>query len=74
MAAPGRFKPVESVQSGGQAPLDLTAGERVLHERFGAGTVTEISGETGDLRATVHFDNAGVKKLLLKFAKLQRLI
>ncbi|MEY4865324.1 MAG: hypothetical protein RLZZ114_753, partial [Bacteroidota bacterium] len=74
MAAPGRFKPVESVQSGGQAPLDLSAGERVLHERFGAGTVTEISGETGDLRASVHFDNAGVKKLLLKFAKLQRLI
>ncbi len=74
MAAPGRFKPVESVQSGGQAPLDLTAGERVLHERFGAGTVTEISGELGDLRATVQFDNAGVKKLLLKFAKLQRLI
>jgi DNA helicase-2/ATP-dependent DNA helicase PcrA len=74
LAAPGRFKPVESVQSGGQAPLDLTAGERVLHERFGAGTVAEISGETGDLRATVHFDNAGVKKLLLKFAKLQRLI
>lgn len=74
MAAPGRFKPVESVQSGGQAPLDLTAGERVLHERFGAGIVTEISGEMGDLRATVQFDNAGVKKLLLKFAKLQRLI
>jgi DNA helicase-2/ATP-dependent DNA helicase PcrA len=74
MAAPGRFKPVESVQSGGQAPLDLSAGERVLHERFGSGTVTEISGETGDLRASVHFDNAGVKKLLLKFAKLQRLI
>ncbi len=74
MAAPGRFKPVESAQSGGQAPLDLTAGERVLHERFGAGTVTEISGEMGDLRATVQFDNAGVKKLLLKFAKLQRVI
>lgn len=73
MAAPGRFKPVESVH-GGQAPLDLVAGERVLHDRFGAGTVTEISGETGDLRAAVHFDNAGMKKLLLKFAKLQRII
>ena len=74
LAAPGRFKPVDAAQSGGQAPLDLTSGERVLHERFGTGTVTEISGEAGDLRATVHFDNAGIKKLLLKFAKLQRLI
>jgi DNA helicase-2/ATP-dependent DNA helicase PcrA len=57
----------------GQAPLDLEAGERVLHDRFGTGTVREISGDAGDLRATVHFDNAGEKKLLLKFAKFQRL-
>ena len=73
LAAPGRFKPIASAHQVGQAPLDLEAGERVLHDRFGTGTVREISGEAGDLRATVHFDNAGEKKLLLKFAKLQRL-
>jgi DNA helicase-2/ATP-dependent DNA helicase PcrA len=49
----------------------LKAGHRVLHERFGTGTITEINGEHMDQKATIAFDNAGEKKLLLKFAKLQ---
>jgi DNA helicase-2/ATP-dependent DNA helicase PcrA len=45
----------------------------VLHDRFGAGTVTEVESAADGGKATIKFDNAGEKKLLLKFAKLQLL-
>jgi hypothetical protein len=35
--------------------------------------VTELTGEGSEKKATIVFDNAGEKKLLLKFAKLQLL-
>ncbi len=60
----------ESGESTG-APTDLTAGARVIHDRFGLGTVKEISGSGADAKAIIEFDNAGEKRLLLKFAKLQ---
>ena len=50
---------------------NLEVGQRILHERFGTGTITNITGESMDQKATIVFDNAGEKKLLLKFAKLQ---
>ena len=72
---PANLKPLEeSTYSNGSAVMlnnTLTAGNRVLHERFGTGTITEINGELMDQKATIAFDNAGEKKLLLKFAKLQ---
>jgi len=48
----------------------LTIGTRVSHERFGEGEITALEGEGGNAKATVRFDNSGVKQLLLKFAKL----
>ena len=53
--------------------LDLTVGARVVHDRFGIGKVTELAGDGMERKATILFDNAGEKKLLLKFAKLQLL-
>lgn len=40
-----------------------------MHKRFGRGTVTMIEGTGENIKATVAFDNAGTKQLLLKFAK-----
>lgn len=48
----------------------LSVGMRVKHERFGAGVIREIEGNPSDLKATVLFDLAGEKKLLLRFARL----
>ncbi|HRZ42643.1 MAG TPA: 3'-5' exonuclease [Bacteroidales bacterium] len=48
----------------------LAVGMRVKHERFGAGIIREIEGNPADLKATVLFDLAGEKKLLLRFARL----
>ena len=43
----------------------------VLHERFGKGKVLSVTGEAPNAKATVLFENAGQKQLLLKFAKLK---
>lgn len=61
-----------SPSTGADVPSDLAAGDRVVHDRFGMGTVKEITGNGADSKAVIHFDNAGEKRLLLKFAKLQK--
>ena len=47
-------------------------GERVMHETFGAGAVMEISGFGRDLKVKVNFDDVGEKKLLLRYARLEK--
>ena len=47
-------------------------GERVIHETFGSDSVLEISGFGRDLKVTVDFDEAGRKKLLLRYASLEK--
>jgi len=46
-------------------------GDRIEHNRFGAGVMLEITGQVPDLKAKVRFDEYGEKVLLLKFAKLR---
>lgn len=49
----------------------MAVGVRVAHQRFGQGTVINVEGSNYDnIKATIRFDNAGTKQLLLKFAKL----
>ena len=48
----------------------LQEGMRVMHAKFGAGTVLSIDGAGANKKASVHFDTAGVKMLMLKFARL----
>ncbi len=47
-------------------------GERVVHPTFGSGAVVEISGFGRDLKVVVDFDEAGRKKLLIRYASLER--
>ena len=48
-------------------------GDRIEHNRFGAGQVLEIMGQIPELKAKIHFDQYGDKLLLLKFAKLRHI-
>lgn len=50
---------------------DLTVGARVNHSRFGKGEVMKIEGMGNDKKAEIRFDNGAVKKLLLRFARLE---
>ena len=47
-------------------------GERVVHSTFGSGAVVEISGFGPDMKVTVNFDDAGQKKLLVRYAGLEK--
>jgi len=47
-------------------------GERVVHPTFGSGSVVELSGFGRDLKVTVDFDAAGRKKLLIRYASLEK--
>ena len=47
----------------------LSEGCRIEHQRFGKGRVLKIEGTGENTKATVEFQNAGTKQLLLKFAK-----
>lgn len=61
--------------SGGRtasAPDSLVAGDIIIHERFGRGRVVSTSDSGIDAKAVVDFENAGVKQLLLRFAKFQK--
>ncbi len=49
----------------------LIVGDVVNHQRFGKGNVLNIEGKNADLKAEIRFENGGVKKLLLRFAKLE---
>ena len=49
----------------------LFVGERIEHNRFGAGTIKNISGVEPEMKAVITFDDYGEKLLLLKYAKLR---
>lgn len=50
-------------------PDGLAVGVRIRHDRFGEGTVTDISGDGDNRKIAVSFDHVGQKHLLMKFAK-----
>lgn len=51
--------------------LQLKAGQRIEHNRFGYGKIESISGGPSDLKAKISFDEHGEKILLLKYAKIR---
>ncbi len=68
-----RLKPVSTNAGSGSANLfdnKLVAGNIVMHERFGKGQVVNLEGVGADKKAEIKFEVGGIKKLLLRFAKL----
>lgn len=58
-----------SASKASSAAGSLCEGCRIEHQRFGIGMVLKIEGTGENTKATVEFQNAGTKQLLLKFAK-----
>lgn len=66
-----RLRPVTSAgQKSGMVDDNLSVGTEVEHMRFGKGKIISIEGVGGDKKAEINFENGGLKKLLLRFAKL----
>jgi DNA helicase II / ATP-dependent DNA helicase PcrA len=58
----------------GQAEIvSLSAGDRVLHDTFGMGSVVATAGQADNAEATVDFGSGGVKRFLLRYAPLEKL-
>jgi DNA helicase-2/ATP-dependent DNA helicase PcrA len=78
-SVPGKFKKVANAGSAviasfnGSDSGEFSEGDNVQHERFGKGIIFSIEGEPPNTTATVDFESDGKKKLLLRFAKLQKL-
>ncbi len=53
--------------------LNLAAGDRVLHPKFGMGTVVSTLGSGDKAEASVDFGSEGVKRLLLRYAPVEKL-
>lgn len=72
---PRNLKPIGAASApvSGGGDTDLSAGQRVRHDRFGDGTVVAVEGSGAEAKATIEFDNIGIKKMLLKFAKIQKI-
>ena len=68
---PSAFKRPPAPTSGAER-LNLTAGETVIHERWGAGVVVSTSGSREMAAAKVRFADVGEKNLLLSVAPLRR--
>lgn len=60
-----------SVPQGGAATHGVSVGQMIEHERFGMGEVVRLEGTGDNCKATVRFENAGEKQLLLKFARFK---
>ena len=65
-----KLKPVGNSSSANATDTKLKPGNVVLHERFGKGEIMGIEGVGADKKAEIKFDVGGIKKLLLRFAKL----
>ena len=72
-APPRRLSAVHSASVNGNAghrtDTSVAVGDVIIHERFGRGKVIGTTDSGIDAKATVDFENAGVKQLLLRFAK-----
>ncbi|WP_298553860.1 UvrD-helicase domain-containing protein [uncultured Algibacter sp.] len=76
VTTPKNLKPVANTNgsTNGNTNLfdsKLAVGNIVKHIRFGTGEVKKIEGTGADTKAEINFQHGGVKKLLLRFAKLE---
>ena len=65
-----KLRPAASEPEKASNAIHLEVGNQVEHMRFGKGKVLGIEGVGQDKKAEIDFENGGIKKLLLRFAKL----
>jgi DNA helicase-2/ATP-dependent DNA helicase PcrA len=56
-----------------QEQTELRIGMRVRHPQFGKGNIIKIESQRGNIKLVVLFDTAGERRLVLPYAKLERL-
>ena len=77
-SAPRPVAPVGTLKrpeptAGTRPVVALSVGDRVLHKTFGMGTVTGTSGVGDKAEATIDFGTVGTKRLLLRYAPVEKI-
>jgi DNA helicase-2/ATP-dependent DNA helicase PcrA len=68
-----RATPVPGRSPGTRQVVALSPGDRVTHDTFGLGTVVSTAGAADKAEATIDFGDLGIKRLLLRYAPVERL-
>jgi DNA helicase-2/ATP-dependent DNA helicase PcrA len=68
----GLLRPAMEIAAPGGA-ANLKKGQRVRHAKYGEGTVVMREGEGEDAKLTVLFSRHGMKKLMERFANLEKI-
>jgi DNA helicase-2/ATP-dependent DNA helicase PcrA len=56
------------------AEFDFKEGDRVIHKKFGVGTISSIEKEGDDYKLEIQFKNFGMKRLMAAYASLVKLV
>ncbi len=67
------FHKVSSVSSAPSAEIDFSPGERIMHKKFGEGTVKAVQRFEKDAMLEILFDSGETKRLMAAFAKLTKI-
>ncbi|MEU6384382.1 DNA helicase PcrA [Streptomyces bauhiniae] len=60
-------------RAGEKPVVSLAIGDRVTHDQFGLGTVVAVAGEGDKAQATIDFGGGSAKRLLLRYAPVEKL-
>lgn len=71
--ARAKLDPAVRKMAAKQEVKGFSIGNRVVHPKFGVGTVRNLVGVNDDARIRIEFDDVGTKELLLSLAKLTKL-
>jgi DNA helicase-2/ATP-dependent DNA helicase PcrA len=66
------ISPIRAAVQGKREVPQIAAGDTVLHDKWGEGVVLTVSGAGSDAEATVRFEDAGEKRLLVAYAPLRK--
>jgi DNA helicase-2/ATP-dependent DNA helicase PcrA len=69
----GEVSPIRAAVDGRREIPQIAAGDTVLHDKWGEGVVLTVSGSGSDAEATVRFEDAGEKRLLVAYAPLTKM-
>jgi len=72
LAGDSSVSPIRAAVEGVREIPQISAGDTVRHDRWGEGVVLTVSGSGSDAEATVRFEEAGEKRLLVAYAPLRK--
>lgn len=64
---------IKEIKSGNSSE-SFNEGDIVIHQEFGKGKIEKIMGSGENAKAIVKFEAVGLKKLMIKYAKLKKVV